>query len=72
MIKKPDREHPTVEKKIRCTNCEKEFEIVGSESNEKETRIIVVACPYDNCGRLVEVRWPRNQQVLVRKLPSEV
>ena len=61
-----------MEKKIRCPKCEKEFEIVGSQSNEKEIRTIVVSCPYDHCGRLVEVRWPKDQQAFVRKIPSEM
>jgi hypothetical protein len=63
---------PTVEKKMCCTNCEKEFEIVGSQGNEKEMRTIVVSCPYDDCGRLIEVMWPKNQQASVGKIPREM
>jgi len=63
--------YPTLEKKIRCTKCGKEFEIVGSQGNEKEMRTIVVSCPCDNCGQFIEVRWPKNQKAFVRKIPSE-
>jgi hypothetical protein len=58
----------TLEKKIRCTICEKEFEVVGSQGNEREVRTIVVSCPYDNCRKLIEVRWPKNQQAFVRRI----
>jgi len=60
---------PEVRTKIHCTNCEKDFEIAGSQGNQREVRTIVVSCPYDDCGKLFEVRWSKHQQALVRKMP---
>jgi len=63
---------PSLEKKIRCTKCNGEFDVVGNQGGVREMRTEGVSCRYDNCGQPTEVRWRKNQSFFMRKIPSEM
>ena len=55
-----------MEKTVRCTKCNKVFEVVGAHSNTKEVPQ-GVTCPY--CQEPNEVGWPMAAALFVRKIP---
>jgi|HubBroStandDraft_4_1064222.scaffolds.fasta_scaffold04817_6 hypothetical protein len=60
-----------MEKRVRCTKCNKQFEVVGERGTAREDWD-KVTCPYDECGEPNEVMWPIGQSFLVRKIPSQM
>jgi hypothetical protein len=60
-----------MEKRIRCENCHRAFEVVGEQGTSKEV-LTRVTCPYDGCSEPTEVLWPIDRPFFVRKIPSEM
>jgi phage FluMu protein Com len=60
-----------MEKRIRCTKCNKAFEVVGARGTSKE-EFTGVTCPNNECSEPNEVMWPIDMPFFVRKIPSEM
>lgn len=56
-------------KTVRCTKCEKTFEVTGERGNMREVEQGVM-CPY--CREPNEILWPMDMAFFVRKVPSEM
>jgi len=57
-----------MEKRVRCTGCEKPFEAVGTGRGKEVPQ--GVTCPY--CHEPNEVDWPMDGAVFAREIPGYI
>jgi phage FluMu protein Com len=56
-----------MEKTIRCSKCQENFEVVGSTENSQATRNVTISVECAECDAINGVAWPDRMRYFVRK-----